>query len=233
MMNTCEIYDDIDCEYIEQEISKEDSVSEYCIAIFDATNQKPIGSGIIIDSNGHFITAAHNFKKEKCMIKAFFDGQVYEIETLYIEYERGARDLFIGKLVQFNSDKYQGCSFPKLDDIVQLKVDDELCVAGYKGVKLRGTDNLGVINPIGNLHLTKQRFNSNVTKPDAVQKMLQNDLECPITFFLEREGAEKYKGFSGGPVYSDGKILGIVISHYFLNADYIKLAFDKLCKNAK
>lgn len=72
------------------------------------------------------------------------------------------------------------------------------------------------------LQLTKQRFNSCVLEPDAIQKNLLEELGDDFTFFLGSKGAEKYKGFSGGPVYSDGKIYGIVVSHYFLNADYIK-----------
>ncbi len=214
------IFDDIDYEYNQPEFSNEDSVSQFCIAIFDATNHRPIGTGVLINAQGFFISVAHNFNNEKCEIKAFFEGRVYNILQLYKEYELGKFDLFIGQLISFDSDEYSNCTFPILVNPVRLDVGTKLCIAGFK--EISGTENLDVVNPIVDLQLTKQRFNSCVLEPDAIQKNLLTELGENFTFFLRSEGAEKYRGFSGGPVYFDGKIYGIVVSHYFLNADYIK-----------
>lgn len=220
-MDSFDIFDDIDFEYGEPEFSKENSVSQYCIAIFDATNHRPIGTGVLINSQGLFISVAHNFNNEKCEIKAFFEGRVYNILQLYKEYELGKFYLFIGQLVSFNSDAYSNSIFPILAGPVQLEIRMKLCIAGFKELIITGTENLGISNPIADLHLIKQRLNSQVLEPDAIQKSLLTELGDNFTFFLRSEGAEKYKGFSGGPVYSDGKIYGIVVYHYFLKSDYI------------
>lgn len=147
---------------------------------------------------------------------------MYNILQLYKEYEHGKFDLFIGQLIGFDSDEYSKSSFPLLEDSAQLEVGAKLSIAGFKVEKIIGTENLGVVNPIVDLQLTKQRFNSCVLEPDVIQRNLIVELGDNFTFFLKSKSAEKYKGFSGGPVYFDGKIYGIVVSHYFLNADYIK-----------
>lgn len=224
-----QIYDDIDEEDVTPSIANEDSVSRFCIAIYNATKKEAIGSGVLINDKGLFISAAHNFNKEENdIMKAYFDGKQYDINIIHKEYEQGICDLCIGTLVGFESDEYVDCTFPVFGGAFPLRVGSELTIAGYKKLKLRETENLGVVNPIDNLCVTKQRFNSDVQAPDSVQKSLQKELGNRVVFFLKRDGVEKFKGFSGGPVYQDNTIYGIVVSHYFLKSDYIKSMLERI-----
>lgn len=215
--------DDIDDDGVFKEFAEEDSVSKFCIAIYNATKNEPIGSGILLNSDGLFISAGHNFKNPDIKIKAYFDGESYEIELSHIEYDRDSLlDFAVGKLQDFDSQKYGDAEFPILGNCSSINVGSRVNIAGYKSIIVRQADILEDMSMFEDCHLYKQRKEFTIVNPDTSQKILAEQLNGRGIFYMQRGEADTHKGYSGGPVYYGDRIYGIVISHYFLKSDYIK-----------
>ena len=86
----------------------EDAISCLCFSIFREPSQPsepsyPIGTGFIVDKNGLFVSAGHNFKSDDGCLKAKFRGKIYDLEILDKEYiEREPIEYVIGRLHDFN-----------------------------------------------------------------------------------------------------------------------------------
>lgn len=212
--------DDID-EYIPN--NQDDDVSEFCIAIYDKSTQKAIGSGVLLNSDGLFISAAHIFLDKEHDFRAYFDKKEYKIKFLCEEYIKGQKDLSIGILKDFEKDKYTSKSFPSLALSSGLGLKTKICVTGFKSVNLIETDLLDTIKPLNNLLIYKQRFSKEIIEPDSTHKSRLEGFAGHVTAFLHSSNDKyaRYKGFSGGAVYINDTIYGIVLSFYFLNSSYI------------
>lgn len=228
-MNKQKIYDDIDDfdEILPKQISEEDSISKLCIAIIDITNNRYKGSGVILTHSGIFVSVAHNFDKVDADYSAYYNQQLYEIEILYKEYERGKNDLVIGRLINFFPNNLSNEQCPVLTSCERLSVGTDVNISGYKSYELPDTEILERITHNGQ-NLVKQRICKQITIPDIPQEIVLKDYEGKVKVFMERIGAEKYCGFSGGPVYKDQNLYGLVISHFFLKSDYIKTHLKSL-----
>lgn len=223
-MDKIPVFDDIDDFDIisPKEISDEDAISKFCIAILD-TNDKNIGSGVIITPQGIFVSVAHNFKMSDVAIDygAFYNNQHYEIEILYKEYEFGKTDLVIGCLKNFIPTEVDIDQYPLLIPCEHLSVGDKVIISGFKSLELPDAEILENFTFKPGRNLSKQRISKQIPKPDVSQEIVLKGYEGNAQVYMEREGAEKYEGFSGGPVYDDQNLYGIVISHFFLKSSYI------------
>lgn len=229
-MADSEIYDDID-EYAYPKDIAEDEVSKYCIAIYNAATNTFIGTGVLIADDGLFISAGHNFKNSIDDIKVFYNDKQYDIEKIYREYDEDFHDLAIGNLSNFQDGT--GFKYPVLTSCEDLKVGSEVSFAGFKSCSLYGSriELLGVACITSENEIYKMRITKDLPEPDSVQKILLQKAENRIMMFLPSEKAERYKGFSGGPIYAGNKVYGIIISTYFLKSDYIKEQLGNTCKN--
>lgn len=226
-----QVYDDID-DYEEANCfpitAGEDTVSKFCIAIYDSTNNVAIGSGILLNSDGMFISAGHNFKKQNSKFKAYINGEIYDISLLYYEYDsEELLDFAVGKLLNFNTQDYINENFPTLRDCSNLGIGSKINVAGFKSFKVRHAEVLEEINPMDGIYLFKQRKEFSIVEPDKSQNIISEQLNGRGIFYMPTAKANYYKGFSGGPAYIDDKIYGIVLSHYFLTSEYIKETLEK------
>lgn len=222
-MEELDYFDDIDdCFYIECN-AEDDSVSRLCTAIYDATNNLPIGTGVLISSDGLFISAGHNFKNDDIKVEAYYAGRNYDVDVLYKEYDRTKLlDFAVGKLQAFNSQYCLETTMPILYDCSDLNVGSQIKIAGYKSTVVQNSDIIEEINPIEGVVVLKQRKEFSIISPDCSQRFISEILDGRGIFYMKCGDADAYKGFSGGPVYFDNKIYGIVISHYFLKSDYIR-----------
>lgn len=229
-MDTQEIYDDIDdyAEFSEKEISSEDLISRHCIAIFDVTNNIYRGSGIILTPQGTFISVAHNFNEDDADYIAYYNQRSYEIEILHIEYEQGKTDLVVGRLKDFFSTDFNIEHYPVLTSCENLSIGNQVNISGFKSYELPDMEVIERITiPDGRI-LSKQRFSKQIPIPDIPQEIVLKEYEGKAKVYMKREGAEKYCGFSGGPVYIGQNLYGLVISHFLLKSDYIILRLKEL-----
>ena len=230
-MNNEIFIDDIDDydDFSEERNAEDDAISKWSIAIFgDAST--PNGSGVLINNSGVFISAAHIFKNENNILRAWFDDQIYEIEIIYKEYETGNSDFLIGKLKDFQPIRF--CEFPILKDCVNLSFGSGVYVSGFKRTRVITTELIKRINIDNQFELIKQRQESKIVDFHIAQKnipiVLRGDCLSWREFICNAKEDMKFSGFSGGPVYFQDELYGVVLSNYFLKSDYIMKKLDNL-----
>ena len=229
-MDNIKLYDDIDdpVEPFLRKISSEDSISKFCIAILDITKNKYKGSGVILTPSGLFVSVAHNFDRPDTNYIAYYNQKLYMIEFLCKEYEQGKTDLAIGRLINFIPTEVDRELYPLLISCEHLSVGEKVNISGFKSQELPEAEILERITLHDGLNLCKQRISKKVPVADISQEIVLKEYEGKAKVYMERVGAEKYCGFSGGPVYSNQNLYGLVISHFFIKSDYIKLKLLEL-----
>ena len=208
-------YDDIDDDNEDVDFSPSDrAIANQCIAIYDVVTNVYIGSGVLISNQGLFISAAHNFNDVGHAWGAFFNGKLYKIKTLFIEYHQDSvKDLFIGELVNFN--QYDFTIVP-LANSESISEEKELKVCGYKskdiiappinkGIKI--SDKLYVNQYCPTVHIVAPKIRQKISKS------VLNGVDIDV---------RKYKGLSGGPIYGKYGIYGILKGNLYLTTEYIK-----------
>lgn len=232
MNNNTISYDDIDYEpQYNKCMRQEDSISKLCIPIYNATETKPIGSGIIVTKNGIFLSVAHNFKNPNIQHKTKYNNKTYEIGLLYHEYGDG-KDLAIGQLVDFEDNSLTDKDEHINDSAKNLILGSELILTGYKSKLLYDAEFMDEIEINGDLTLIKQRICRRyveLTQKNPLFLAIQEWADTVIPFEYHTHG-EHLKGFSGGPVHDGTTLYGIVVSHVFLKIDYIKKIFKNIRK---
>lgn len=213
-------YDDIDDEV---SFSKEDEIiAQQCLAIYksEIDNDVYVGTGIIVSKDGMFVSVGHNFK-DKCSYKAFFRNRSYNIQDIHNEYSiEHCLDLFIGKLLDFNHTDIPLFVFSPTDN---LQIGTNLRVCGYKSTLIGDepihqdiiTPHLKVNQYCIDTHILSRNewINRNYNRYSQRQ-------DCTIIKYIDIN-TDKYSGLSGGPVYSDKGIHGILIADLFLPSEYI------------
>lgn len=227
--NFIEDIDDYD-DFSEEPLAEDDAISKWSIAFFgDAST--PNGSGVLINNNGVFISAAHIFKNENNILRAWFDDQIYEIEIIYKEYESEKYDFLLGILKDFQPCRF--CELPILKDCVNLSFGSSVYVSGFKRTRVITTDLIKRIHIDDHQYeLIKQRKESKIVDFHITQKnipiVLRGDCLSWREFTCHAKDDMKFSGFSGGPVYFKDKLYGVVLSNYFLKSDYIMKKLDNL-----
>lgn len=208
-------YDDIDDDVETVDFSPLDkAVANQCIAIYDVVTNVYIGSGILINNQGLFVSAAHNFNNVGHACGAFFNGEPYEIRTLFIEYDQDLiKDLFIGELVNYNQYDFPIVSLASSDRMAQEK---ELKVCGYKSKDITAYPINKGIKISDKLYVNQYCPGVHIIAPEIRQKIdgrILMGVDIDVT---------KYKGLSGGPIYGEYGIYGILKGNLYLTTEYIK-----------
>lgn len=216
-----DFYDDIDDEI---SFSDEDEiVAQQCLAIYklDIDTDVYVGSGIIVSKDGMFVSVGHNFK-DKCSYKAFFRDRSYNIQVIYKEYSiEHCLDLFIGKLLNFNHIDIPLLGFLPTDN---LQIGTNLRVCGYKSTLIGDKPIHQGIIITPQLKVNQYSIDTHILSRDEWINRNYNRYgqrqDCTIVKYIDIN-TDKYSGLSGGPVYSDKGIHGILIADLFLPSEYI------------
>lgn len=229
-MEETDVYDDIDYDIENYQDPKEDCISTLCLAIYYETNSKTnfVGTGIIMSKDGIFISAAHNFKDKKKEYKILYQGQSYEFEILYEEYIKGKQDLAICIITKFDSYLLDGISLPKFGECKNLEIGSPVDVVGYKSIRCYACELLSEDRNTTGKSFYKHRVHKQIINACNGQDRVEQDFNNEIMFYLDLRQTKYFGGFSGGPVYKDNLLYGIVLSNYFLKIDYI---LDKIKQN--
>lgn len=224
-----------DLDYINNEIiqkGEEDLFSFLTFPIFNATENKPIGTGFFISQDGIFVTAAHNFKSPSSDHRVYLHSSFYSIELLYMEYDPSQnKDLVFGKLIGYLS--LHNIPIYKIDfeNEFNFKDGDSFSITGFKSKVLNDSEYVKEISI--NKDLTEYQMRIKSTLFDySYNSLIKEEIEISgnsIYPFTQQLHTDFLKGFSGGPVYKDHKIYGMVISKFFVRMDYIL----KKLKNAE
>lgn len=225
-----DFYDDIDYEI---SFSDEDKiVARQCLAIYKSDLGKDVyeGTGIIVSKDGMFVSVSHNFK-DKCSYKAFFRNRSYNIQVIYTEYSiEHCSDLFIGKLLDFSNTDIPLFGF---SPTYNLQIGTNLRVCGYKST-LIGDEPIHqgvIIAP--QLKVNQYCIDTHIISRDEWINRNYNLYGqrhgCTIVKYIDIN-TDRYGGLSGGPVYSDKGIHGILIADLFLPSEYIIKHFPKINK---
>lgn len=216
-MNDYNIDDTLDEEWDDMPIIDEDSISTLCFSIFDCTSGAPIGTGFIVDKNGLFVSAGHNFKTDN--VKALFRGTVYDIQLLEKEYEeREPIEFAIGRLIDFNVD-IPSPLFAINDD---CNVGTKINLCGCKKDVVNTSEILKKITIPNGINIYKQRIERvipEIKRNDPLFVIVKDSNGMAVPF--EHHDQFRYlSGFSGGPAYIGNKIYGIITSHCYIKTDY-------------
>lgn len=193
-----------------------------CIAIFNESEDKYIGSGFIIDKTGIFLSAGHNFKDTGIKYKAYYQQNEYEIETIYSEYDGIGKDLFIGNLVGFKEDIDETFCFGRADE---LQLNQRLYIKGFNSTEYGGISrSIQIKNHTLFEHDILTRLTVLEERKDIspIRHNVDSRLQCENIRLLDLPNPEKYYGLSGGPVYNQNKIYGVCIADMFIPMEYIK-----------
>lgn len=216
-MNIDEIDDSFDDEIENITIKEEDSISQLCFSIFDSVDNTPIGTGFLVDKTGLFLSAGHNFKTPN--VKAKFCDEVYDIELLEKEYEPGEPlEFAIGKLVNFDAD----IPMPIFASGQSCDIGTKINLCGCKKDLVNQSDVLDIITLPSGINVHKQRIIKEIPeikKNDPLSAIVKDSNGIAVPFEHHNQLNTLY-GFSGGPVYINNKIYGIITSHCYIKADY-------------
>lgn len=183
------------------------------------------GTGFLINDDGMFLSAGHVFKEgnEIDAYNALFDGNEYQIKCIYREYnDEIAKDLFIGGLVNFNK-KLPFCTTLGNSDLI---VDgDYLAFAGYNIRKdILGKDAMSDYIMQHSEHtFYGHALTAKLVPPENIERYkcsIDKRLMSPIMKVLSKVPKECH-GLSGGPVYSDSIIYGVLLADVFVTSNYI------------
>jgi hypothetical protein len=206
-------------------------ITNNLLAVFNGNNY--IGTAFIIDNKGTFISAGHNFRNLSIPHKLYWGDKELPYETVHIEYTeqfsytdvyRSCQDLYIGRIISNDETPHLG-----LTVIHGMKTNNDLIIIGLKSAKIPIFNKKIFIEPIS---INKQQFylyyiKSHITNPQNLAsrpihtgdlRLNYNNIRC-----LDFNGVKpcEYSGISGGPVCTDGKIIGMVIADMFITIDYI------------
>ena len=210
---------------IDEDIQVPDSIKEgrglnECIHIFKENPSTHIGSGFLVNKDGLFISAGHNFKNKENTFFAVYGTNRYEIIEILNEYKKRdsytekdlyCKDLYIGILKNFHpsNDFNPGTLSSENINSSELKVEgyNTLQEAPFHKYLYENTELYHKL-----LRASKPDANLNATG-------LRNSRENVLPFYLPNP--KKYGGVSGGPVFVDKKIYGCFIGDVFIKTSYI------------
>lgn len=221
-----EYYDDLDDFDGEPQFANEDIISIVCFPIVNSKEVKNIGTGFLINKDGYFISVAHNFKDPVENLKVYTNDDWYDIELICKEYDKEIySDLVIGRIVNLPNSYTYELNLPYLYTTQgNIDIGSEIKLLGFKSTSLIEADKLKEIYFGNGRSSHKLRITRNIIDPkdDTVFTNIPS-LICneKILFFEKHSEDNKLGGFSGGPVYRNEGIFGLIISHYFLKMEYI------------
>lgn len=193
------------------------------------TNTVSLGTGFFINNEGYFVTAGHVLKKIEQIYKAVIDDNEYDFELIFIEYMIKesqnppiCKDLAICKLKN------------KIKKEISYVLD-----SNFSSGKILTLDGFSKQNYPGRATIGAQRTNQHfyrwVATAQDIKKQDPGEIKntdidkrpyCKNTrsLVVKRE----LNGLSGGPVYDNTSIYGMLISNEYILSEYIIEKLDQL-----
>ena len=179
------------------------------------------GTGFWINSDGIFVTAAHNLLNQELRYVAILGEQEYDISICFIEYIARdyrnnicCRDLAICKVDDI-----------KVNTIYTLKPEQShdilLKIKGFK----RKPQSLGLTDvTFGGLYMHEYQYLSYKEEKftGSTYDMSENVASLKLKLGID------YHGLSGGPVFFDNNIYGMFIGKEFIISKYIISKLNEL-----
>lgn len=233
MIGTIDQFDDFDEDEILDDNVKltfsehDERIATQCIAIYGRIEieegqlkgyrDNHIGTGFLIDNQGLFVSVGHNFKKVNEAHYAFYNGKTYDINLLRMEYVNDSntdklKDLFIGELVNFKEYDIKSLRLFPFQNLPDYK---DLRVCGFKGNPLRYPKLKKDIQVTENLCIDQYCVEV------SLQSSAPTSTENHSIFRKIDIDTNRFKGLSGGPVYCNDKIIGILKGNVFLTSEYL------------
>ena len=188
-----------------------------------------LGTGFFVTSEGHFVSAGHNFKHRDRDFFALIDNALYEIREICHEYnekdcqiEPTYLDLQIGKV-----EISKTIDFVIFGEISDLKKGDQLLVSGFKSQEL----------PQNELVIQSHSINISVIDIDLFYYSVLGVFKCNGVLFPRRKDPPlqhfincislnnvdlQLNGLSGSPLLKDCRCYGLLIrKDSYLSSNYI------------
>lgn len=194
--------------------------------IFNDNDDFSLGTGFFINENGYFITAAHVLKNKELFYKALISDVKYDFEVIYFEYTETSNqspliclDFAICKIIDFQLNiaiNFYLNSEPLVNQVVKF--------SGY--MRINQPHKVAEIEVFSEKSVYLYKLTSNDMKYDKPyrekttngEQLIDNRLICKNTRSFK---IKEYHGMSGGPVYTDNCVLGMLISDSYILSEYI------------
>jgi len=187
------------------------------------------GTGFLINNDGHFFSAGHNFYKSKkrgeveqvelsCF--ALIKNQLIQIEKLYLEYDNDStlskKDFFVGKFK---------APFCEQEDNIKME-SDEFFMTGYsiRDLPYETIESIQFNNITFKLYKVPIISTSNILNYGGINFSYENVL------YYNCEVIVDFYGLSGCPIFKSNKLYGLLISTFFITIDYLKKIADSELK---
>lgn len=223
--------DDLDFDD-EEEIDND--ILEICFPIYhlpvDCDDLFDSGTGFLINNNGIFLSAGHNFSKEIGTYIAYYGDNKYKIKCIYKEHDDSGKDLFIGELIDFNGRLPFHVTLANSDSIEN---GTDLNFAGFNtqmivpretmttGIKIQDSE----YTFYGHVLTAKLVFPE---KKERYRIIGDKRLTLPFMKVLSNTTSPLYRGISGGPVFFEKRIYGVFLSDVFVTSNYIRDCLKKV-----
>jgi hypothetical protein len=184
----------------------------------DFTGKFLNGTGFLINDQGHFYTAGHNFFKrergseaERLNCFALINGELIPTRVLFLEYDRDSDRLKIdfacGEIVDFNS----------LPNEITIDCNEPIAL-GYKVGKLNFEKIATTKWNEKEFHLYKVPISIGTDTKEIAPRI---HLTFSNVLFYTTEPEELLDGLSGCPILHNDNILGVLVSDCFITKEYI------------
>ena len=176
------------------------------------------GTAFLIDEQGHFYTAGHNFHKrergqetERLNCFALINGELIPTKELFLEYQRDSDDLMMdfayGKILGFNTSP----------NVITIDCNEPIAL-GYTGRELSFEKIATTKWNEKEFHLYKVPISIGTNSKELLPGI-------PISFanvlFYTTEIKVSLEGLSGCPILHNDNLLGVLVSHCFITKEYI------------
>lgn len=196
-------------------------ISIFPILSTNPVNQKTYnGTGFLIDGDGHFCTAGHNFFKiergsgiiQKLDSSALINKQLLALEIIHCEYDPDndiiKKDFAFGKIE----------SLPSNPNSIKINSDNPVAV-GYTTKNLE-FQKLNTLEWEGiEYFLYAVPISIGTKSTELIQNII---LTIDNVLFYTTGLNFDLNGFSGGPIIHNDKILGVLVSNCFITEEYIE-----------
>ncbi len=176
--------------------------------------------GIVYTAGHNFYVTERGYEPEKVKCNALINGKLYLImDSIFTEYDPNSedtkRDIALGKI-----------------DVSDQQIDtrhiscNESCVLGYSRQELPFT----IIDTISWNDMQFHLYCVPITVGTNSFQIPNSHIQISFNnvLFYSTKHAECLHGLSGGPVFGDGTLLGVLISHCFITNNYINSILEGL-----
>jgi hypothetical protein len=232
-MNFDELLDDEFCEPPKGVFDNVENIFPIIGCECNIVDDFSLGTGFFINETGYFLTAAHVLKNKKRSYKALINDEKYDFEVVYIEYIVSSkqvppicRDLAICKISNFKKDISISYLFNS-----DFLVNQTVFFSGYRLINT--PCKIDELEVLGKKFVYLYKLKSKDLKHESAIRItsisgndiLDNRLICSNTRSLN---IEELHGMSGGPVYYEKSVFGMLIGDCYILSEYIVEKLNEL-----